>query len=896
MICEFKGCLPQRQRTLKNRGCWFRGGLIVLTSFLGVLSWSETDIRAQPAPTVDNDAETNVVGERRLPTGQTIEPVGELLNFAGRPNSVAYSSQSNLVFVKNHRQLLIVAEDSWQILQSLDCPGGSSLTGLVIDASERVYLSNAGQAVHVFAPDSTSSGPPTYQLDHSIELPAGSFPCGMCLSPDAAQLFVCLSKANSVAVIDVASQTVQQTIEVGICPYEVAVVDRVAGKLMVSNLGGRRPSQGDSTATSAGSRVVVDERGVALASSLSIIDLATLSVQHELPARRHASAMLPLNGPAPSATLPLAIVTNTNDDSLTIIDSQSLETRSQRAKPVDELPFGSMPNSLCRSPDGQLLFVGLAGNNAVAVYRWPQTGNPLRDGLAAPLGLIPTGWFPTGLSCTASHLLIASLKGSGSRAAVRPAAEGRNSHDHFGMLQRVALADISDAAKLQQWSDSVIEQAAILPLARLEAADDTVAAQPIPEKLGQPSRFKHVIYVIKENRTYDQVFGDMPEGRGDPRLCTFPEQVTPNHHALARRFGLLDNYYCNGVLSADGHSWATEANVTPYLERAFGGFARSYTFGDDPLTYSSSGFLWDRVLDAGLTFRNYGEMDYAKPPAGMKYQEIWQAYERGEAIEFEQNIGIERLRRYSCRDYPGWNMVIPDVLRIDRFLQEFKEFEAQGTLPNLCLVYLPQDHLGGGVTSAAHMADNDLAVARLIEAVSHSAYWPNTLIIANEDDPQNGFDHIDGHRSICLVASAYSRPGVNHNFYNQTSVIRTILHVLGLPPLNQQDARSPLMRECFQSQPDLTPFVALPANYPLNQPPAPPAKQSAIERRWRGILATVPIERTGTKTVVDEDHLNRFIWHEMKGWETPYPSQFAGAHARGLKALRLELSLEPDAD
>ncbi len=300
------------------------------------------------------------------------------------------------------------------------------------------------------------------------------------------------------------------------------------------------------------------------------------------------------------------------------------------------------------------------------------------------------------------------------------------------------------------------------------------------------------------------------------------------------------------------------------------------------------GFLWDQVLAAGLSFRNYGELDYAQPPSGMKYQEIWQAYNAGQPIEFEQKIGIERLRRYSCRDYPGWNMVIPDVLRMDRFLKEFREFESQGGLPNLMIVYLPQDHLGGGVTSNAHMADNDLAVGRLVDAVSHSKYWQDTVIFINEDDPQNGYDHIDGHRSLCLAISAYSQPGVNHSFYNQTSVLRTILHIFGLPPMNQQDASMPLMTDCFQLAANLEPFDAIAANVPLNETAPPKAKQSAIERKWRSILATVPIERTGMKTEQDEDNLNRFVWHEVRGWNTPYPVEWSGPHARGLNQLGLK--------
>ncbi len=233
-------------------------------------------------------------------------------------------------------------------------------------------------------------------------------------------------------------------------------------------------------------------------------------------------------------------------------------------------------------------------------------------------------------------------------------------------------------------------------------------------------------------------------------------------------------------------------------------------------------------------------------------------------------------------------MVIPDVLRMDRFLKEFREFEKENSLPSLCLVYLPQDHLGGGVTSEAHMADNDLALGRLVEAVSRSKYWKDTVIFVNEDDPQNGYDHIDGHRSICLPISAYSKPGVNHHFYNQTSVLRTILHILRLPPMNQQDASMPLMTDCFQDEPNFKPFVALKANVPLNQTAKPKTQQASIERQWRDILATVPIQRTGMKSERDEDNLNRFVWHEVKGWNVPYPEEWSGAHGKGLQKLGLE--------
>jgi len=429
-------------------------------------------------------------------------------------------------------------------------------------------------------------------------------------------------------------------------------------------------------------------------------------------------------------------------------------------------------------------------------------------------------------------------------------------------------------------------------LSAFDRVTSTAPAVPIPAKLGQPSVFKHVIYVIKENRTYDQVLGDMLQGEGDPRLCTFGKELSPNHHAIAEQFVLLDNYYCNGVLSADGHSWATEGNVTPYLERACGGFNRSYTFGDDPITYSSSGFLWDQFLGAGLSFRNYGEMNSPEMPKRFDYFKIIDALKHGTSVKFDPVIGIARLKRYSNLDYPGWNMDIPDIARMDVFMREFREFESNGKLPNLVLVYLPQDHFGGPVTAAAHMADNDLAVGMLVEAVSKSRYWKDTVIFINEDDPQNGYDHVDGRRSVCLVASAYTkRKKTVSAFYNQTSVLRTILHIFGLPPLNQKDAASPLMSECFANAPDFTPYTAVIPNTPIDQKPR---AESLLDVYWSIAKSTIPLKRTGMKTAEQDVLFNRAIWHEMKGYGSPYPWAWSGEHGKGLGRRRLKGEREDD--
>jgi hypothetical protein len=422
----------------------------------------------------------------------------------------------------------------------------------------------------------------------------------------------------------------------------------------------------------------------------------------------------------------------------------------------------------------------------------------------------------------------------------------------------------------------------------------------VPARRGEPSVFEHVVYVIKENRTYDQVLGDLPRGRRDPRLCIFPREVTPNHHALAEQFVLLDNFYCNGVNSADGHAWATEGNVADYLEKSFGGFTRSYTWGDDPLSYSATGFLWDNVLLHGLSFRNYGEMDYAEPTRkGATWTEIYRDFQSGAPrMRFTQSVGIETLRRYTSRDYPGWNMRIPDVLRAEVFLHELRAAEREGEWPHLTIVFLPNDHTSGtspgAPTPRAQVADNDLALGRVVEGITRSRFWRKTCIFVIEDDPQDGLDDVDGHRSLCFVISPYTRRGaVVSRFYNQTAVIHTMERIFGLPPMNQMDAMAPLMSACFTDQPDYRPYRSLPNRVPLDEMNPALASLSGRARMWARKSLALPLHRVDAS---DEDTLNRILWHAQKGVDAPYPAHLAGAHGRGLRRLNLVLTGERDDD
>jgi hypothetical protein len=370
--------------------------------------------------------------------------------------------------------------------------------------------------------------------------------------------------------------------------------------------------------------------------------------------------------------------------------------------------------------------------------------------------------------------------------------------------------------------------------------------------------------------------------------------VTPNQHKSAEDFVLLDNYYCNGVNSADGHSWCDEGNCTDHLEKAFGGFSRSYTFGDDPLTYSSTGFIWDNVMARGHTFHDFGEFGSARSVPPTSWKDIYDDFiAHGEVTrcKFMNTIGVERVKEHADPGYPGWDLGIPDVVRMGLFLRQFKECDADpnGNWYDFTIVYLPSDHTGGPPTPRAMVADNDLAVGRLVDAVSHSRIWPTTALFIIEDDPQAGLDHVDGHRSICLVASPYTRRhAVVSDFYNQCSVLHTMEEILGCPPMNQMDAMAPLMSACFTSKPDLTPYTAVPNEVPLDEMPVRKAT-TGYQQRLMDRVRQINFSKPDDQTPADEDALNRYIWHSTRGWNAPYPAKYAGAHGRGLAALGLAL-------
>jgi hypothetical protein len=409
--------------------------------------------------------------------------------------------------------------------------------------------------------------------------------------------------------------------------------------------------------------------------------------------------------------------------------------------------------------------------------------------------------------------------------------------------------------------------------ADLTAVGNPSSGNPIPKRIGDPSPIKHVFYVIKENRTYDQVLGDMKEGNGDPNLCLFPEDVTPNHHRLARDFVLLDNFYAEGEVSADGHEWSMAAYATDFIEKTWPlyyrrvlkkiHFRRERPFERDALP--AGGYLWDRCAEQGVSYRSYGE---------------W--VENGKTPGVPPQVKAKALEGHVDLEYRAFDLDYTDQKRADRLIEELRRFERRGGLPSLSIIHLPNDHTSGTKvgkpTPRAAVADNDLALGRFVEAVSRSKFWRDSVIFVVEDDAQNGPDHVEAHRTVALVISPYVQRGaVDSSLYSTTSMVRTIELILGLKPMSQFDAAARPMYACFQAKPDLRPFEHLTPKVDLAERNPPDAYGAAVSERFDLTRADA----------VDDSLLNDVIWHSVRGCNAPMPAPvraaFFIAHAKASK-------------
>ena len=869
-------------------------------------------VRSDEAPTAVDEEPVGHASEGRTvtPVNQVLTPLGRQVDLPGlRPQAVALSPDGSLLVVSGKTSELVVLDpQSGAIRQRVALPsedqqlppsevvspqilhpdeaGQVSFTGLIFSpGGDRIYMSNVEGSIKVFSVAKDGAVTPS----HSFALPAANaprrkaeIPSGLAASPDGKLLYVCGNLSNRLIELDAATGEVRRTFEVGVAPFDVVLVGR---KAYVSNWGGRRPGSGDLTGPAGRGTVVrVDPvRRIASEGSVSVVDLDRGETTAELITGLHASGL------AASPDGQYVVCANAGSDHLSIIDAKRdeiIETLWAKAKPSDLL--GASPNAVAFNPTGRRLYAANGAQNAIAVFDF----DPEDRGESKLIGLIPVGWYPGALAMDSARkaIIAANIKGLPKKPEKADDADGKgfNSHQYSGSLSIVPIPTDADLPQLSEIVSANIRQPKIF--AALLPARKEQPARPIPERVGEPSLIRHVVYIIKENRTYDQVFGDIARGNGDPALCVFGERVTPNHHKIANQFVLLDNAYCCGILSADGHQWSTSAFSTDYMEKSFAGFARSYPDGfgedeNDALAYSPAGFIWDNALKHKKSMRNYGEfMSPGSPhvrwrdPAKRgkpKFLDSYRAWkDKTGAVVFDFYPSIETIEPFSPRDFPGWEMSVPDQLRADFFLKDLAEFERKGEFPQLTILCLFNDHTAGTSegfpTPRACVADNDLALGRVIEGLSRSRFWKDMAIFAIEDDPQAGWDHVSGYRTIAFCASPYAKRGaVVSTQYNTTSILRTIEQILGLPPMNQFDASATPMFDCFTATPDFSPYAAVPTNIPLDElNPAPEAIGDAALREDAVVSSQLNFRELDR---APEDVLNRILWRAMRGSAAPYP-------------------------
>jgi len=723
-------------------------------------------------------------------------------------------------------------------------------------------------------------------------------------SADGSTLYVPLNGQNTVVALDPGTGTVTKTWNVGIAPREIAVVGT---KLYVSNEGGRTATSRDTTINSYYTDVPANPvKGTSVDGTVSVIDTAKSAAPvGSIPVGLHPTAEYAAGG--------AVYVTNTFDDTVSVIDSRrDRVVQTIATKPWPSSSVGYAPDDVTLTKDDHLL-VTLGRANAVAVYRAAR--NPQEP--ASYLGLLPTDYYPSDIATVGNRVVVTNRRGIDARGpeltfnkgtGTTPAT-GHGTHSTTASLTRFTLpSDRQIAAYTSRvfaqngWGNKDVEQA--------KGRGRKAKAVPVPKRIGDPSTIKHVFLLVKENRSYDQVYGDDARGNGDPSLAQFGAKVTPNQHKLAKQFGLYDNLYDIGTNSAEGHNWLMQGDNPEYTESDAGEYIRSYDTEDDVLGHQRSGFLWTAVQAAGGSARNFGEFtQFETKPTGATWQKYYctakSVNEGGDpsqltdpSVRQDTESPIPSLNAITNHDYPKFDTDIPDTYRYQVWKQDF---EKKGPA-SLNMFWLSSDHTGGTPDPEAQVADGDLAVGKIVEEISHSKYWKDSAIFVVEDDSQDGADHVDGHRAPIQVISPWAQHGkVVDTYYSQISMVRTIEQILGAQPLNQKVAAATPMYDAFASRPDYRPFTAVPNQVPLTegvvtapdcgldtlgrtgqaakqletqvqQKVAIPDGMKATAQAWQKWRAKQRF--TGASAIPDyanPEQMNRWTWYQTHSWKVPYP-------------------------
>ena len=770
-----------------------------------------------------------------LPNGWSLTPAGTSLPLGDLPLNMQLSASGQLLAVTNNGQ-------SRQTVQLIDPrteklldeqPIGKSWYGLAFSpGADRLYVSGGNDNVILAYPvvnrllgraDTLRLGKPWPREKIS--------PAGLAVDGTRQRLYTVTKEDNALYVLDLKTGHTLSRLALGHEPYGCLLAPD--GRTLYITLWGGNELLAYDTHTN---RIVRR--------------LATGSHPNEVIRSRNGRYLY---------------VANANDNSVSVVDVRRwkvFETLSSALYPTRLT--GSTPNGLALSGDEKTLYIANADNNCLAVFNVATPGN------SSAQGFIPTGWYPTCVRTSGGKILVANGKGFSSLPNPRGPQPVKNADNsgyqlgstpagpvqYIGGLFKGTLSFIAppSAGQLKSYSRRVYANTPFTPALAREAPGR--AGNPVPRRRGEASPIKHVFYIIKENRTYDQVLGDVAAGNGDSTLCLFPERVTPNHHALAREFVLLDNFYVNAEVSADGHNWSMAAYANDYVEKtwptSYGGRGGTYDYeGTRPIAYPRDGFIWDYCRRAGRSYRSYGEFA-----------------ENGKAT-------IKALHGHICPKSPGFDLDIRDTERVRIWAQDFDSLLARGAVPQLSTIRLSNDHTSGQqlgkISPIAAVADNDLALGQLVEHLSQSSIWKESVVFVLEDDAQNGPDHVDAHRSPAFVISPYTRRGaVDHTLYTTAGMLRTLELILDLPPMSQYDAAAQPLFRCFQA-------ALTPAPYQ--------AKAARVSLESRNTAWNRSAERSGKFNLDSEDavpdrELTEVVWKAVKGENATVPAPRRGAFLR----------------
>jgi YVTN family beta-propeller protein len=814
--------------------------LLLLTSL-----WAE-DKPSRPGPT-----ERGFV----LPNGWTITPVGRQVTLTDLPLNILPLADNKYALVAtsgyNKHELSLIELNSGRVVDKQEVK--QSWFGLALTPDEkRVWWSGGGAGMlHSYELKNLqlkrigAEEPPQPKRGERRETPKiAAFKSGLLLDSEKRILYSLDINAGSIAAVDPKSGETR-TGKLGRRPYDV-VRGRNGAQLYVSDWAGRAV-------------LAVDPGSLRVVARISVGEHPNQMIVHPKDDRLFVAC----------ASSNCVSVLDTRRGVVTETISTSLFPRA---------PEGSTPDALALSPDGETLYVANADNNCIAVI------DVAARGKSQVKGFIPTGWYPTSVAVTPDGKSLLVGVGKGNQTRPNPIDQNTKFDKSIPDYRRLpfpyigttlsgalSIVPVPDEKQLAQYTATVYRNCPY--------SDKLLTASPhpdktiIPSKPGEPSPIKYIIYIIKENRTYDQVFGDIKEGNGDPSLVMFGERVTPNHHKLAREFVLLDNLYCNGQVSRDGHPWSTMAYGTDYIARDWHlTYSNRRGVDDDDeanLSKAPSGYLWDACNRAGLSYRSYGE-----------YGRRVSTGEGGSKME----ASVPGLVGHICPDYGIAKIKgqrIRDTENAEIFLKEYRQFEKEDKMPRFIVMSLGEDHTTGTTpntyTPQACVASNDLALGRLVEAVTQSKYWKETAIFVIEDDAQNGPDHIDAHRTVGLVISPYTkRHSVDSTQYSTVSMIRTMELILGLPPLSQYDAAARPMYASFTDKADFTPYKHEPVRIDLEAKNT--TKTYGAQRSSRMDFSDYDL--------VDDFELNEILWRSIKGVDAPIPPTVRRAIANRPAARR----------